>query len=179
MADPEQRDCKVCKFVSVPPDQTGQPEQPSNSKLVSASPDWTSVWRDIKCCKLSCCKSCTYCKRPVTKERHKFGCCKTSVSKYVNNVSWVDQLYSFKHVPNVQTVAQDLPVETRLNQFWETWEALETGPKVLQILKEGYTLPFQTRPNLTRSPTFISCYVNPHRHFYLVEALRQLMTKMQ
>ena len=85
MADLEQRDSKVCKFVSAPPDQTGQPEQPRDCKLVSVSPDWTSVWRDIKnlpdsnkCCKLSCCKSCTYCTRAATKERHKSGCCKTT-----------------------------------------------------------------------------------------------------
>ena len=30
--------------------------------------------------------------------------------KYVNNVSCVNQLCSVKHVPNVRTVAQDLPV---------------------------------------------------------------------
>ena len=34
-----------------------------------------------------------------------------------------------------------------------------------------------TRPNLTRSPTVISCYVNPHRNSYLLEALHQLMDK--
>ena len=44
----------------------------------------------------------------------------------------------------------------RLNQFWETWEALGAGPKVVHMLKEGYTQPFQTRLNLTRSPTIIS-----------------------
>ena len=38
-------------------------------------------------------------------------------------------------------------------------------------------LPFQTRPNLTRSPTIVSCYVNPHRDLYLLEALHQLTNK--
>ena len=57
--------------------------------------------------------------------------------KYVNNISCVSQLCSVKHVPNFQTVAKDLPVGARLNQFWETWEALGAGPKVLQMLKEG------------------------------------------
>ena len=64
--------------------RTGQPKQQRDCKLVSVSPDWTSAWRDIKglsdsnkCCKLSCCKSksCTYCTRAATKERHKSGCC--------------------------------------------------------------------------------------------------------
>ena len=94
--------------------------------------------------------------------------------KYVNNVSCVDQLCSVKLAPNVPKVAQNLPVGARLNQFWETWEALGAGLKVVQMLKKGYTLPFQTRPNLTRSSTIISCYVHPHRNLYLLEALHQL-----
>ena len=52
-----------------------------------------------------------------------------------------------------------------------------SGPKVVQILKEGYALPFRIRPKLTRSPTVISSYVNPHRNSYLLEALHQLMAK--
>ena len=97
--------------------------------------------------------------------------------KYVNNVYCVDQLCSVKLAPNVPNVVQNLPVGARLNQFWETWETLGAGPKVVQMLKEGYTLPFQTRPNLTRSPTIISCYVNPHRNFYPLEALHQLTNR--
>ena len=51
------------------------------------------------------------------------------------------------------------------------------GPNVLQMLKEGCTLPFQSRPNLRRSLTIISCYVNPHRNPCLVEGLHQLTNK--
>ena len=54
---------------------------------------------------------------------------------------------------------------------------IHKGPKIVQILREGYTLPFRIRPNLTRSPTVISHYVNPHRNSYLLEALHQLMDK--
>ena len=97
--------------------------------------------------------------------------------KCVNNVSCVDQLCFVKLAPNVPNVVQNLPVGARLNQFWETWETLWAGLKVVQMLKEGYTLPFQTRPNLTKSPTIISCYVNPHRNLYLLEALHQLTNK--
>ena len=75
----------------------------------------------------------------------------------------VNQLCSVNIVPNVQTVDKNLPVGARLNLFGVTWEALGNGPKVLQILREGYTLPFQTRPNLTRSPTIISCCVKQER----------------
>ena len=41
----------------------------------------------------------------------------------------------------------------------------------------SYTLPFRIRPKLMRSPTVISCYVNPHRNSYLLQALHQLIDK--
>ena len=78
---------------------------------------------------------------------------------------------------SVPLVAKTLPVGSRLQNFWQTWLELGAGPKIVQTLKEGYTLPFRIRPNLTRSPTVISCYVNPHRNSYLLEALHQLMDK--
>ena len=58
----------------------------------------------------------------------------------------------------------------------ENLENLGAGPKVVQILREGFTLPFPILLNLARSPTF-SCYVNPHRNIYLLEALHQFMGK--
>ena len=97
--------------------------------------------------------------------------------KHVKDVSYVDQLSSVKSVTNVATVVQDLPVGARLNQFWKKWVALGVSPKVLTVLREGYTLPFRFRPNLTRSPTITSCYVNPHRNLYLLKALYQLLNK--
>ena len=75
------------------------------------------------------------------------------------------------------TFVQNLTLWARLNQFWETWETLGPGPKVVQMLKEGYILPFQTRPNLTRKPIIVSCNLNPHRNVYLLEALHQLTKK--
>ena len=51
------------------------------------------------------------------------------------------------------------------------------GPKVVQILKQGYTLPFQNRPKLSRVPTVVSSYANLHRNSYLLEALQQLVDK--
>ena len=91
--------------------------------------------------------------------------------------SCVTQLSCVQSVSSAPNVVQNLPVGARLQNFWETWSKLGAGPKTLQILKEGYTLPFQTRPNLTRSPTVISCYANPHRNSYLMEALHQLTDK--
>ena len=51
------------------------------------------------------------------------------------------------------------------------WFEISSNPQ------RGLHLPFRIRPNLTRSPTIISCYVNPHRNLYLLEALHQLMDK--
>ena len=57
------------------------------------------------------------------------------------------------------------------------WAALGISLKVLAVLREGYILPFWFRPNLTRNPTITSCYVNPHKNSYLLEALHQLLDK--
>ena len=97
--------------------------------------------------------------------------------KSVKNVSCVIPLSCAQPVTSVKNVASNLPVGARLQNFWQTWLDLGAGPKMVQILREGYTLPFRIRPNLTRSPTVVSRYVNPHRNSYLLEALHQLMDK--
>ena len=104
-------------------------------------------------------------------------CCHHTEIKHVNDVSCVGHLSSANSVTNVPTVAINPPVGARLQQFWEKWEALGSSPKVVTILREGYTLPFRFRPNLTRSPTVISNYVNPQRQSHLLEALYQLTNK--
>ena len=93
--------------------------------------------------------------------------------KSVKSVSCVTQLSCVNPVTNVPNVAPNLAVGARLQNFWKTWLDLGAGPKVVQILKEGYTLPFQTRPKLVRFPTVIS----PQRNSYLLEALHQLIDK--
>ena len=97
--------------------------------------------------------------------------------KHVKGASSVIQLPCVQSVTNVPLVVKNLPVGARLQSFWQTWLERGAGPKIVQILREGYTLPFRIRPNLTRSPTVISRYVNPHRNSYLLEALHQLMDK--
>ena len=92
-------------------------------------------------------------------------------------VSCVIPLSCAQPVTSVKNVASNLPVGARLQNFWQTWLDLGAGPKIVQTLREGYTLPFRIRPNLTRSPTVVSRYVNPHRNSYLLEALHQLIDK--
>ena len=90
-------------------------------------------------------------------------CCNYTEIKYVNDVSCVGHLSSVNLVTNVPTAAIDLLVGAKLHQFWEKWEALGASPKVVTALREGYILPFRFRPNLTRSPTVVSSYTNPHK----------------
>ena len=103
--------------------------------------------------------------------------CKEYKLKSVKSISCVTQLSCVNPVTNVPNTAPNLAVGTRLQNFWQTWLDLVAGPKVVQILKEGYTLPFQNRPKLARFPTVISCYGNPQRNSYLLEALHQLIDK--
>ena len=106
------------------------------------------------------------------------GCYQSkSKLKYVKGASSVIQLSCVQPVTNAMNVVSNLPVGARLQNFWQTWLERGAGPKIVQILREGYTLPFRIRPNLTRSPTVISRYVNPHTNSYLLEALHQLMDK--
>ena len=65
---------------------------------------------------------------------------------HVKDVSCVDHLSFVKIVTNVPTVVTNLPVGARLQQFWEKWETLGASPKVIRILREGYTLPSGSDP---------------------------------
>ena len=53
-----------------------------------------------------------------------------------------------------------------------------SNPRVVSILKEGYTLPFKQRPLLTRFPLVQSGYSSPTKNMYLKEALISLMHKL-
>ena len=96
---------------------------------------------------------------------------------HVNVVSCVDQLSFAPPVTNVHNVVPIPHVGARLSQCWRTWATLGSSPKVVSMLKEGYTLPFKMRPILTRSPIIISGYAHPLRNKALMEALHALMNK--
>ena len=76
-----------------------------------------------------------------------------STLKSVKSVSCVIPLSHVNTVTNAPNVVTNLPVGARLQKFWKKWLNLGAGPKVVQILKEGYTLPFRTRTNLSRIPS--------------------------
>ena len=56
-------------------------------------------------------------------------------------------------------------------------KSMEHLSEFVFVTMGNLTLPFRIRPRLTRSPTVESCYVNPHRNSYLLEALHQLIAK--
>ena len=85
------------------------------------------------------------------------------VQKHVRDVSSVNQSL---FAPNVPLAA--LP--PHMGWFWQVWPSLGSSPRVLSILKEGYTLPFQIKPPLSRFPLILSGYAKPLRNSYLKEA---------
>ena len=73
--------------------------------------------------------------------------------KHVNDVSCVGHFSSANIATNVPTVVVNPPVGARLHQFGEKREALGLSPKVVTILREGYTLPFTNGHKQLCQPT--------------------------
>ena len=98
--------------------------------------------------------------------------------KHVKDVSCVGHLSSANIVTNVPTVCHRSTCRDKtapiLRKNGKPWGA---SPKVVTALREGYTLPFQFRPNVTRSPTVISNLVNPHKNLNLLNSQYQLVNK--
>ena len=98
--------------------------------------------------------------------------------KHVKGVSCVVPCLSAPNVQSAPSVANNPSVGGRLQKFWQVWEKLGSNPRVVSILKEGYTLPFKMRPLLTRSPVVRSAYANPVKNRALKEALTVLIQKL-
>ena len=125
-------------------------------------------------CKAQCCTFCLYCARAFSKERNKS---RGSRLLYQEKQIKVCEKCFVCHSIVLCKSCHKCSNWARLQNFWKKWLDLGAGPRVVQILKEGYTLPFRIWPNLSRIPTVISCYGNPHRNLKLLEALHQLMDK--
>ena len=95
--------------------------------------------------------------------------------KLVKGVSCVSQCLSASVVPNVPNVATD--VRGRLKKFWQVWQDLGANPRVLSILKEGYSLPFRDRPPFNRFPLIVSKEANPLKNKCLTETLTSYIQK--
>ena len=98
--------------------------------------------------------------------------------KHVKGVSCVSKCLSVPHVQIAPNAATNLIVEGRLQKFWQKWQSLGANPRVVSILKEGYTLPFKIRSPLTHSPLIKSGYAHPVKNQFLKEALLDLINKL-
>ena len=98
--------------------------------------------------------------------------------KDVKGVFCANQCLFAPPVPNVPNVAPSLAVGGRLQKFWQVWLTLGANPRVVSILREGYTLPFKIRPPLTRSPVIKSGYAHPGKSKALCQAVTELIDKL-
>ena len=97
--------------------------------------------------------------------------------KHVKPVCCVDHCLCAQHVSNVHHVVENPPVGGRLQLFWQVWLSLGSNPRVVSILKDGYSLPFKVRPPLSRSPVIISHYSDLVKNKHLKESLQALIQK--
>ena len=97
--------------------------------------------------------------------------------KPVHGVFIADTLSCAPPVDNVPDVVNLPPVGACLSPHWSKWQTLGATNRVVQILKEGYVLPFKVRPKLTRTPIIVSGYANALRQDSLEEALHALLAK--
>ena len=65
--------------------------------------------------------------------------------KYVKDVSCLDHLSFVPNITNVPGVAPDLPVVSRLHQFWEIWAALGASLKVIALMQKNAVEPVTTQ----------------------------------
>ena len=98
--------------------------------------------------------------------------------KSVKGVCCVNPCLSVPCVHNAHTVAKPPNVGGRLQQFWQVWQELGANPRVVSIIRDGYSLPFKQRPPLSRVPVVLSGYANPRRNKVLKQALLTLQEKL-
>ena len=97
--------------------------------------------------------------------------------KSVKPVCCVDHCLCAQHVNSAPLAVENPPVGGRLQLFWQVWLSLGANPRVVSILKEGYSLPFKIRPPLSRSPIIVSHYSDPVKNKHLKESLQALILK--
>ena len=98
--------------------------------------------------------------------------------KHVKGVFCVSPCLSVPTAPNVPNAVAGKNVGGRLQQFWHIWQEMGANPRVVSVLRDGYTLPFKQRPLLTRFPLVQSGYANPTKSRFLKEALVNLIEKL-
>ena len=97
--------------------------------------------------------------------------------KCVKGAPCVSHCLSAPVVTSALNVVKNPPVGGCLQKFWQVWLSQGSNPRVVSIMKEGYSLPFKVRPPLSRSPVIFSGYANPVKNRHLKESLQALIQK--
>ena len=126
-------------------------------------------------CKLSCCKSCSFCAWAFPKERIKSRV--SSLLLQRTQIKLCEKCFLCHSIVLCKSCNKCQKCCTKSACRSETSKLLANLAGFGCRSESSYTLPFRIRPKHSRSPTVRSCYVNPHRNLYLVEALHQLINK--
>ena len=80
--------------------------------------------------------------------------------------------------PNVSSKASlSPPVGGRLRSFGRDWQTNKCSSNVLNIITNGYVLPFLSKPNLVRFPLILSEYKTLQKHQALADCIQSLLSK--
>ena len=69
------------------------------------------------------------------------------------------------------------PVGGRLRSFRRDWQTNKCSSKVLNIITNGYVLPFLSKPNLVRFPLILSDYKAQQKDQALATCIQSLLSK--
>ena len=83
--------------------------------------------------------------------------------KFVNIASFACLSGCAQSVSDALVGAPSPLVGARLHQFWVVWDQMGASPRAVKLLKEGFVLPFNIRPPLTRTPLIKSGYAHAIR----------------
>ena len=72
-------------------------------------------------------------------------------------------------ISNEDLSPQDVPVGARLQLFWQAWKKYKVDPFVLQVLKEGYQIPFVAKPPTSPVPLEYPSYLGNVEKFRALE----------
>ena len=131
---------------------------------------------------MSCCKSCTFCARAFPKKRIKSRVSSLLFSEK-SKIRICEKCFLCHSIVVCPTCNKCQKCCTKSACRGQTSKLLANlagsgcRSESCSNPERGYPLPFRIRPKLTRSPTVIRCYVNPHRNLSLLEALHQLIDK--
>ena len=81
-------------------------------------------------------------------------------------------------LPNDSSIASiSPPVRGHLCSFRRDWQANNCSSKMLNIITNGYILPFLSRPSLVRFPLIISEYKALQKYQALADCIQSLLSK--